>query len=68
MAEARLLRVLKLKLTDEQANKLTEGELKFLLDNAFDDHLATFVLWRPDEGRRRGIVDNDDLSLYKGRT
>ena len=37
MAEERLLRFLKLKLTEEQANKFSVAERKFLLDKAFDD-------------------------------
>ena len=37
MVEDRLLRFLKLKLTEEQANKFTVAERKFLLDEAFDD-------------------------------
>jgi len=37
MAEERLLSFLKLKLTEEQANKFSFAERKFLLDKAFDD-------------------------------
>ena len=37
MAEENIMRFLKLKLTEEQANKFSAAEILFLIDNAFDD-------------------------------
>ena len=59
MAEERLLRFLKLKLTDEQADKISPAERQFLLDKGFDDvdawALATLDQLEEPPGDRGGL-------------
>lgn len=59
MAEDGLLRFLKLKLTEEQANKFSVAERKFLLDKELDDvdawTLATLDQLEEPPGGRGGL-------------